>query len=138
MEATIKYVDGLRFVADGSTGHSIVMDGDPEFGGEDTAPRPTELVLMGLGGCTGMDVISILRKKRQEVTGFEIEVRGKRAEAHPKKFTDINLHYTVRGRDISEDAVKKAVTLSMERYCSVKATLEGVANITYSYSVIQE
>ncbi len=138
MEATIKYVDGLRFVADGSTGHSIVMDGDPEFGGEDTAPRPTELVLMGLGGCTGMDVISILRKKRQEVTGFEIEVRGKRAESHPKKFTEINLHYTVRGRDISEDAVKKAVTLSMERYCSVKATLEGVANITYSYSVIQE
>ncbi|NOZ25960.1 MAG: OsmC family protein [Nitrospirae bacterium] len=138
MNATVKYVDGLRFVAEGATGHSVVMDGDPEFGGEDSAPRPTEFVLMGLGGCTAMDVISILRKKRQEISGFEIEVRGKRADTHPKKFTDINIHYTVRGRNVSEDAVKKAVTLSMERYCSVKATLEGVAKITYSYEVIQE
>ncbi len=138
MEAVIKFVDGLRFVAEGGTGHSVVMDGDPQYGGEDSAPRPTEFVLMGLGGCTGMDVISILRKKRQVVTGFEIEVQGKRAEAHPKKFTDINLHYTVRGRNLSEEAVKRAVELSMDKYCSVKATLEGVARITYSYKVIEE
>ncbi len=135
METVIKFVDGLRFIAEGSTGHAIVMDGDPEFGGSDTAPRPTELVLMGLGGCTGMDVISILRKKRQEVTGFELIVRGKRADSHPKKFMEIHIEYVVKGKNISEDAVKRAVQLSMEKYCSVKATLEGVAKITYSYRI---
>lgn len=138
MEAIVKLVDGMRFVADGTTGHSIVMDGDPEFGGSDSAPRPTELVLMGLGGCTGMDVISILRKKRQEVKGFEIVVRAKRADSHPKKFTDIHIEYIVRGKDISEEAVKRAVQLSMDRYCSVKATLEGVASFTYSYRIEEE
>ena len=138
MEAGIKYVDGLRFVAEGTTGHSVVMDGDPEFGGNDTASRPAELVLMGLGGCTGMDVISILKKKRQEIAGLEIMVRAKRAETHPKKFTDIDIEFIFKGKNISEDAVKRAVELSMDKYCSVKASLEGVAKITYSYRIIQE
>ncbi len=135
MRTRVKLVDGMRFVADGATGHSVVMDGDPEFGGEDTASRPTELVLMGLGGCTGMDVISILRKKRQDVTDFEIVVTAERADSHPKKFTKIHVEYIVTGRDLSEDAVKRAVQLSMDKYCSVKATLEGVAEITYSYKI---
>ncbi len=138
MRASVKLVDGMRFVAHGLTGHSIVMDGDPEFGGQDTAPRPTELVLMGLGGCTGMDVISILRKKRQKVTGFEVIVKASRAEEHPKKFTKIHVEYVVTGKDISEEAVKRATQLSMDKYCSVKATLEGVADITYSYKIIKE
>ncbi len=138
MEAVVKLVDGLRFVAEGSSGHSLVMDGDPRFGGSDSAPRPTELVLMGLGGCTGMDVISILRKKRQEVKGLEIAVKGKRAESHPKAFTEIEIEYTVTGKGVSEDAVRRAVELSMDRYCSVKATLEGVAKITYSYRIREE
>ncbi|RMG75239.1 MAG: OsmC family peroxiredoxin [Nitrospirae bacterium] len=120
------------------SGHSVVMDGDPEVGGDDTAPRPTELVLMGLGGCTGMDVISILRKKRQKVTDFEILVQATRADQHPKKFTDIHIEYVVKGLDISEEAVKRSVELSMQKYCSVKATLEGVAKITYSYRIINE
>ncbi len=138
MEAIVKLVDGMRFVADGTTGHSIVMDGDPEFGGADTAPRPTELVLMGLGGCTAMDVISILRKKRQDVKGLEVVVRAKRAESHPKKFTEIHLEYIVRGRSVSEEAVKRAVQLSMDRYCSVKASLEGVAGFSYNYRIEEE
>jgi putative redox protein len=138
MESTIKFIDGLRFVAEGSSGHSLIMDGDPEFGGNDSAPRPTELILMGLGGCAGMDVISILKKKRLEVTGFEIIVRGKKAEAHPKRFTDVDIEFLVKGKNISEDAVKRAVELSMDKYCSVKATLEGVANITYSHRIERE
>jgi putative redox protein len=138
MKATVKLVDGLRFVAEGSTGHSVVMDGDPEVGGNDTASRPTELLLMGLGGCSGMDVISILRKKRQDVTGLEIVVKGEKAESHPKKFTDIHVEYVVRGRGISEDAVNRAIDLSMKRYCSVKATIEGTAKITYSYRIVEE
>jgi putative redox protein len=138
MKATVKLVDGLRFVAEGSTGHSVVMDGDLEVGGNDTASRPTELLLMGLGGCSGMDVISILRKKRQDVTGLEIVVKGEKAESHPKKFTDIHVEYVVRGRGISEDAVKRAIDLSMKRYCSVKATIEGTAKITYSYRIVEE
>jgi putative redox protein len=138
MRTRVKLVDGMRFVADGLTGHSIVMDGDPEFGGEDTAPRPTELVLMGLGGCTGMDVISILRKKKQDVTGFEVMVNATRADEHPKKFTKIHVEYLVKGRNISEEAVKRAVQLSMDKYCSVKATLEGVAEITYSYKILND
>ncbi len=138
MKVEVKWVDGLRFIADGTSGHSIVMDGDHEVGGSDTAPRPTELVLMGLGGCTGMDVISILKKKKQNVTGFELNIVGKRAENHPKKFTEITIEYIVKGRNISEEAVKRSVELSMNKYCSVKATLEGVANISYTYKIIEE
>lgn len=135
MDAIVKLVDGMRFIAEGSSGHSVVMDADPEVGGEDTASRPTELVLMGLGGCTGMDVISILRKKRQDVKNFEMYIRGKKADNHPKKFTHIEIEYVVTGRNISEEAVKRAVELSMQKYCSVKATLEGVAEITYSWRI---
>ncbi len=135
MDAIVKLVDGMRFIADGSSGHSVVMDADPEVGGEDTAARPTELVLMGLGGCTGMDVISILRKKKQDVRDLEIHVRGKKADSHPRKFTEIEIEYVVKGKGISEEAVKRSVQLSMDKYCSVKATLEGVAKITYSYRI---
>lgn len=138
MEAIVRFVDGMRFVAEGSSGHSIVMDSSEEFGGSDTASRPTELVLIGLGGCAGMDVISILRKKRENVTGLEIAVRGMRADSHPKKFTDIDMEFIVRGWNVSEEAVKRAVQLSMDKYCSVKATLEGVAKITFSYRIEQE
>jgi putative redox protein len=135
MDAIVKLVDGMRFIADGSSGHSVVMDADPEVGGEDTAARPTELVLMGLGGCTGMDVISILRKKKQDVRDLEIHVRGKKADSHPRKFTEIEIEYVVKGNGISEEAVKRSVQLSMDKYCSVKATLEGVAKISYSYRI---
>lgn len=138
MEAVVKLVDGLRFVADGTTGHSIVMDGDLEAGGDDSGPRPTELLLMGLGGCAGMDVISILRKKKQVVTDFEVLVKGVKASSHPKKFTSINIEFVLRGRDISKEAVIRAVDLSMKRYCSVKATIEGVADITWSYTIDDE
>ena len=138
LDAKITYVKGLQFVGDSSSGHAVVMDGEPSVGGHNTGPRPMELLLLGAGGCSGMDVISILKKKRQEVTGLEIRVKGKKAEDYPKKFTHITIEFIVKGRDISEEAVKKAIELSMNKYCSVKATLEGAAKIGFSYKIIQE
>jgi len=137
-EAKVTYVEGLQFVAEAMSGHAIVMDGDVEVGGKNTGSRPMELLLMGIGGCSGMDVVSILKKKKQEVKGLEINVKGEKAENYPKKFTDINLEFIVRGKNISDDAVKRAVELSMEKYCSVKATLEGSAKITWSWKIIEE
>ena len=138
LDAKITYVKGLQFVGDSSSGHAVVMDGEPSVGGHNTGPRPMELLLLGAGGCSGMDVISILKKKKQEVTGLEIRVKGKKAEDYPKKFTRITLEFIVKGRDISEEAVKRAVELSMHKYCSVKATLEGAAKIDFSFKIIQE
>jgi putative redox protein len=138
LHATITYVKGLQFVGESSSGHAIVMDGDQSSGGLNTGTRPMELLLLGIGGCSGMDVISILKKKRQDVTGLEIRVKGKRAENYPKKFTELTLEFAVKGRNIAEDAVKRAVDLSMNKYCSVKAALEGSAKITFSFKIIRE
>ena len=138
LTAKVTYVKGMQFVGDTESGHALVMDADPSDGGQNTGPRPMELLLAGAGGCSGMDVISILKKKRQDVTGLEINVKGEKAEDYPKKFTEITLEFVVRGRNISEEAVKRAVELSMTKYCSVKATLEGTAKIHYSYKIINE
>ncbi|MBI3377203.1 MAG: OsmC family protein [Nitrospirae bacterium] len=138
LEAKVTYVDGLQFVGEAASGHTIVMDGDKEVGGRNTGARPMELLLIGLGGCSGMDIVSILKKKKQEINGVEIKVKGEKAENYPKKFTDIDMEFIVRGRNVSEGAVKRAVELSMEKYCSVKATLEGSAKVTWSYKIIEE
>jgi putative redox protein len=136
--AKVTYTNGLQFVGESSSGHAIVMDGDPKVGGHNTGLRPMELLLVGLGGCAGMDVISIMKRKKQDVTGLDINVKGQKAENYPKKFTDINIEFIIKGRNISEDALKKSIDLSMNKYCSVKATLEGTAKINYSYKIILE
>ena len=136
--ARIKYIDGMQFIGEADSGHAIVMDGSREVGGNDTGLRPTELLLIGTGGCSGMDVISILKKKKQKVTGLEILVNGKKADDYPKKFTEINIEFVIKGSNISEEAVKRAVQLSMDKYCSVKATLEGSATINYTYRIIED
>ncbi|HCL82227.1 MAG TPA: OsmC family protein [Nitrospiraceae bacterium] len=135
LSAKVKWVDGLQFVGESGTGHAIVMDGDAEVGGNDTGMRPMELLLIGLGGCSGMDVASILQKKKQQLKGIDINVKGEKADTYPKKFTEIEIEFTVSGKDLSEEAIKRAVELSMEKYCSVKATLEGVAKINFSYKI---
>jgi putative redox protein len=137
LSAKVIYTNGLQFVGEASTGHAIVLDGNPAFGGHNTGLRPMELLLVSLGGCSGMDVISILKKKKQDVTGLEINVTGQEAENYPKEFTDINIEFIVKGRNISEDAVKRAIDLSINKYCSVKANLEGTAKIMFSYKIIQ-
>lgn len=136
LNAKVKWVNNLQFVGESKTGHAIVMDGDAEVGGNNTGMRPMELLLVGLGGCSGMDVASILKKKKQQVAGLEININGQKADSHPKKFTEIEIQFIISGKDISEEAVKKAVELSMDKYCSVKATMEGTAKISYSYKIV--
>ncbi len=120
--ATLTWVSGVQFVAESGTGHAIVIDGAQEVGGRDTGARPMELLLMGLLGCTAIDVIGILEKKRQKVTGLRVCAEGERAEEHPKRFTRIHVTYIATG-EIEEAALARAIQLSEERYCSVMATL---------------
>ncbi len=138
VEAKVKYLDGLQFVGQASSGHAIVMDGDSINGGGNTGLRPTELLLIGLGSCSGMGIVSILKKKKQDVRGFEVIVRGEKEESYPQKFTDITMEFIVRGRNLSEEAVKRAVELSMEKYCAVKATLEGSPVMNFSFTILEE
>ncbi len=137
LEAQAVWVERLQFVArGGASGATFVLDGRQEEGGTDSGLRPMEALLASLAGCTGMDVISILEKKRQRVTAFHINLVGARAEEHPKRFTRIELEYVVRGWDISEQAVARSIELSEEKYCSVKATLN--CEVVTRYRIEQE
>jgi putative redox protein len=138
MTATVELLDGMAFRATAGSGHALVLDAAPDVGGRERGPRPLELLLLGLGGCTGMDVISILRKMRQDVTGYQIRVRGERAADHPKIFTVIVVEHVVRGRGLSLEAVARAVQLSPTRYCSAAAMLGRVAHIQERYRVVDE
>ena len=138
VKAKITYTGGMQFIASADSGHAVVMDADTDVGGSNTGSRPMELLLMGIGGCSGMDIISILKKKKQQVIGLEADVSGTMAEDYPHKYTEINIEFIVRGKAVSEEAVKRAVQLSMEKYCSVKATLEGSAKIAFSYKILEE
>jgi putative redox protein len=133
--AKVTFINGLKFKAVADSGHEVIMDGPSEHGGTNSAARPMELLLMGLGGCTGMDAISILKKKKQQVESFEIFLNGTRSEDHPMLYTDVEIEFVVKGKNIDEKAVKRAVELSMEKYCSVKATLENKVNVSFTYKV---
>ncbi len=137
-KSRITYTSGLQFVAEADSGHAVIMDGEEKYGGRNSGPRPMELLLMGIGGCSGMDVVSILKKKKERLTGLDINVSGTTAEEYPHKYTQIDIEYVVRGRGLSDAAVKRAIQLSMDKYCSVKATLEGVAKIGFSYKIVEE
>ena len=137
-KAKITFTSGLQFVGEADSGHAVVMDGEEKFGGRNTGPRPMELLLLGLGGCTGMDVVSILGKKKEPVSGLEVNVSGTMADDYPHKYTKLEVEYVVRGKGVTDAGVKRAIELSMEKYCSVKATLEGVAKIGWSYRIVEE
>lgn len=138
VRAKLTYTKGLQFVGQADSGHAIVLDSDSSVGGQNTGLRPMELLAIGLGGCSGMDVASILRKKKEKLTGLEIKVEGRKSEDYPQKYTDMHIEFVVRGSNISEEAVRRAIDLSMNKYCSVKATLEGTAAITFKYRIIEE
>jgi len=131
----VQFDGDMRFVATSATGHHITLDASPEGGGHDAGPMPIELVLMGLGGCTAMDVLGILRKMRQDVTDYSIQVHGTRRDDHPKVFTEVMVEHVVTGRHVSVEAVEKAVRLSWEKYCSVGAMLEKGAHMTHTWRV---
>jgi putative redox protein len=128
-------VGPMRFDAESGSGNRIVMDVGEQDGGQNAGPSPMELLLVALAGCTGMDVISILRKKRQDVTDYTISVRGVRREEYPQTFTAITVEHTVTGRSINPDAVQRAIELSETKYCSVGATLGMTATITHTFRV---
>lgn len=137
VEAKVTLVEGMSFEGTASSGHTITLDASAEHGGRNAGFRPMELLLVGLAGCTAMDVISILRKKRQDVTSFEVRVEGQRAEEHPRLYTDISIEYLVRGQGVDPRAVERAIELSETKYCSALAMLEAVAQITTSYRIVE-
>jgi putative redox protein len=136
--AHVDLLGGMALRAITASGHELNMDAAPEVGGNDSGARPMELLLAGLGGCTGMDVISILRKMRQDVTSYEVRLAAERASEHPRVFTGIGVEHVVHGRSLSTDAVRRAVELSATRYCSAAAMLGKVARIEESFRVIDD
>ena len=135
MKGRIKWVQDVMFVAESGSGHGIVLDGAPESGGRNLGMRPMELMLLGVGSCSAMDVMLILRKSRQDVTDCSVEIHGTRAETVPKVFTAIHLHFMVEGRDLAERHVARAVQLSAEKYCSASLMLQASVDITHDFEI---
>jgi putative redox protein len=138
MKARIKWVENVSFIAESGSGHGILLDGAPEAGGRNLGARPMELLLMGLGGCTAFDVVTILRKGREKVTDCVVELEADRAPSEPKVFTRIHLHYRLKGRGLAPAKVERAIALSAEKYCSATAILEKTAKITHDWEVLEE
>jgi putative redox protein len=135
MKASVRWVDGMMFEAAADSGHTITMDGPPELGGRNRGSRPMEVVLMGTGACSAADVVSILKKSRQDVTDCVVELEAERAESVPKVFTRIHMHYVVTGRSLKPEAVERAVRLSAEKYCSATRMLNETAAITHDFEI---
>jgi len=127
----------MAFMAETGTGHILNMDGAPEAGGRNLAPRPMELMLAGAGGCTAFDVLLILQRSRQNISACEVSLQAERAETDPKVFTKINLHFTVKGKDLDPSKVERAINLSHDKYCSATAMLGKTAEITHSFEIVQ-
>ena len=136
MKCRIKWLDHMSFVGESGSGHSVVMDGAPEAGGRDLGIRPMEMLLLGLGGCTAFDVVSILHKSRPTISDCEVEIEAERADQIPKIFTRIHLHFIVSGRALNATKVSKAVSLSADKYCSASRMLEKTATITHDFEVV--
>jgi putative redox protein len=135
--ARVTYTSGLRFTAEAGSGHHLVM-GDPDDGSDDSSGfSPMELPLVALAGCMGMDVVSIIRKQRQDLTGYDMAVRGERADEHPKVFTQITVEHTFTGRGLRRDMVERAIELSRTRYCSVNAMLAPTVAITHTVTLVE-
>ena len=136
MDCTVKWIEGgMSFLAETGSKHAIVMDGAPEAGGRDMAPRPMELLLAGAGGCTTFDVVSILKKEHHAVTGCEVNLTAERADTDPKVFTHIHFHFRVTGKGLKPEVVTRAINLSKEKYCSASIMLGKTAEITHAFEI---
>ena len=139
MECTVKWSgEGMSFLAETGSGHLVTMDGAPDGGGRNLAPRPMEMLLLGTGGCTAYDVVLILKRGRHDVRGCEVKLLAERASEDPKVFTRIEFRFTVRGRGLKRDAVERAVALSHDKYCSASAMLAKTATITMDWEVLED
>ncbi len=136
MKAEINWTHNVRFDAVSETGHHIVMDGSPALGGNNKGARPMELLLIGMGGCTGFDVVSILKKARVELQELKIELEAERAEDVPAVFTKIHVHFVLKGTGLRESLVQRAIELSAEKYCSASIMLGQTARITHSFEIV--
>lgn len=138
MQARIKWVQDVTFVGESGSGHAVVMDGAPEVGGRNLGPRPMEMLLLGLGGCSAFDVVLILKRGRVPVSDCVVEISAQRADTDPKVFTHIKLHYIVTGKQLDRNKVERAVQLSAEKYCSASAIMEKTAQIETSIEIVEE
>lgn len=137
MKTRVKWVENVCFMAESGSGHAVVMDGSPDIGGKNLGPRPMEMLLMGAGGCTSVDVVMILQKSRQDVVDCEVEIEAERAEDHPKVFTRIHMHFTVKGRGLKPEVVDRAIKLSAEKYCSASIILAKTAAMTHDFEIVE-
>jgi len=137
MECRVKWVDNMCFLAETGSGHAVVMDTSPDYGGTNLGVRPMELLLVGVGGCTSVDMVSILRKGRFDVVDCEVEVKGERAGETPKVYTKIHVHYRITGRGIPADRIERAIELSADKLCSASIMLGKVAEVTHDYEYVE-
>ena len=138
MECIVRWTEGMTFLAETGSGHVVAMDGAPEGGGRDLAPRPMEMVLVGTGGCTAYDVMVILKRSGQDVTACDVSVSADRAETDPKVFTRIHMQFRLRGRALKAKLVEQAIRLSHDKYCSASIMLGKTAEITTDYEILEE
>jgi putative redox protein len=137
MNLSVNWVDGMLMVGKSHSGHSITMDGPIEIGGENLGVRPMEMLLLGVAGCTMIDVVTTLQKMRQDLSHCETRISAERANEHPKVFTDIHIQFIVKGKDLDSKKVDKAITLSAEKYCSASIMLGKTAKITHNFEVLE-
>lgn len=135
MEATVTWAGGAAFIGKSAGGHSVVIDGPPEGGGRNLGPRPMEMLLLGMGACTAYDVVSILKKSRQQISDCHLKINATRAEDHPRIFTAIHVHFTLTGKNLDPGAVERAIRLSADKYCSASQMLAKTATITHDYEI---
>ena len=138
MKATVKWLDNMSFVGESGSGHSVVMDGPPDDGGRNMGVRPMEMVLLGMGGCTAFDVVLILKRARQQVSDCHIELEAERAPEVPKVFTRIHLKYFISGKSLDEKKVRRAVTMTADKYCSVSIMLSSCVEITHETIITED
>ncbi|MGV8992053.1 MAG: OsmC family protein [Thiobacillus sp.] len=138
MKVRVKLIEGVSFVGQSESGHSVVMDGAPESGGKNLGVRPMEMLLLGLGGCSAFDIVHILRKSRQQVTDCVADIDAERADTDPKVFTKIHVHFTVTGKELDPKRVEQAVHLSADKYCSASIMLGKSAVITHDFEIVSD
>ena len=137
MKTRVKWIENVAFMAESGSGHAVVMDGAVEGGGRNLGPRPMEMLLMGLGGCSAYDVVYILKRGRENVEDVDVEIEAERADTDPKVFTKIHMHFRVKGEGLNEKKVERAVKLSADKYCSASIMLGKAAEITHSFEFIE-
>lgn len=139
MQCKVKWtgLPGMSFMAETGSGHAVVMDGAPDGGGNNLAPRPMEMVLLGTGGCSAYDIVVILRRSGQDVTGCEVALQAQRAETDPKVFTAINFHFVVTGKSLKPNVVERAIQLSHDKYCSASIMIAKTSELTHSWEIVE-